>query len=103
MNNTISNRRELKYFINYIDYLNLKSKLLTIFSKDRNGNPKGYYYVRSLYFDNKSNDNYYEKIAGVEKRSKYRIRIYNLCLNPVKLEIKAKMNNVIFKESMFVE
>jgi hypothetical protein len=103
MNNIISNRRELKYYINYIDYLNLKSRLPAIFSRDRNGSPEGYYHVRSLYFDNKSNKNYYQKMAGLEKRNKYRIRIYNLSSNTVKLEIKSKINNVIFKESMLIQ
>jgi SPX domain protein involved in polyphosphate accumulation len=99
MNNIISKRQELKYYISYIDYLNLKSRLKALFSSDRNGNEEGYYHVRSLYFDNKLNKNYYQKMAGVEKRNKYRIRIYNLNLNPVKLEIKSKINNAISKES----
>lgn len=97
------NRRELKYYISYIDYLALRSRLQAVFSRDRNGNPEGYYRVRSLYFDNKLNKNYYQKMAGVEKRNKYRIRIYNLSSNPVKLEIKSKINNVIFKESMLIQ
>jgi SPX domain protein involved in polyphosphate accumulation len=103
MINQTSGRQELKYYINYIDYINLKNKLSTFFSKDRNSDPKGYYLVRSLYFDNKSNDNYYEKISGIEKRNKYRIRIYNLCSNPIKLEIKSKINNVIFKQSAIID
>jgi hypothetical protein len=102
MNNIISSRRELKYYINYIDYLNLKSKLSIVFSRDRNSNAEEYYLVRSIYFDNKLNKNYYEKIAGVEKRNKYRIRIYNLKSDTVKLEIKSKINNVILKESTFI-
>jgi hypothetical protein len=103
MNNIITKRHELKYYINYIDYLNLKSRLQAIFSRDRNGDPEGYYCVRSLYFDNKSNSDYYDKMAGVEKRNKYRIRIYNLSPTPVKLEIKSKINNLIFKESMLIQ
>jgi hypothetical protein len=102
MDTITSNRRELKYYISYIDYLNLKSRLSAIFSRDRNGSPEGYYQVRSLYFDNKSNKNYYQKMAGIEKRNKYRVRIYNLSLNPVKLEIKSKINNVISKESALI-
>lgn len=51
MNNIILKRRELKYYINYIDYLNLKSRLQAVFSRDRNGYPEGYYHVRSLYFN----------------------------------------------------
>jgi hypothetical protein len=103
MDTITSKRQELKYYINYIDYLALKSRLKAIFSRDRNNNPQGYYHVRSLYFDNKSNNKYYEKMAGLEKRNKYRIRIYNLSLNPVKLEIKSKINNVIYKESALID
>ena len=95
-------RRELKYYINYIDYLNLKSKLSNVFTKDKNSNLEGLYCVRSLYFDNKSNDNYYEKIASLDKRKKYRIRIYNINADPVKLEIKSKFNNIILKNSIVI-
>jgi hypothetical protein len=103
MSDKIFNRRELKYYINYIDYSVLKSRIESIFYRDKNNNPEGYYHVRSLYFDNKLNKNYYQKMAGVEKRNKYRIRIYNLSPNPVKLEIKSKINNVISKESAFID
>ncbi len=97
-----SSRKELKYYINYIDYLNLKSRLSSIFLRDKNSNQEGHYHIRSLYFDNKSNDSYFEKISGIERRNKYRIRIYNLWPDPVKLEIKSKINNVIFKESVII-
>ncbi len=102
MSNIISARHELKYYINYIDYMNLKSRLSAIFTLDKNANSEGYYLVRSLYFDNKSNNNYYEKLSGVENRNKYRIRIYNLSTSPVKLEIKSKAGSVILKESTII-
>ncbi|MDD3818295.1 MAG: polyphosphate polymerase domain-containing protein [Actinomycetota bacterium] len=102
MSNIISKRRELKYYINHIDYINLKNRLSTIFTPDKNANSEGYYLVRSLYFDNKSNNNYYEKMSGVENRNKYRIRIYNLSTSPIKLEIKSKAGNVILKESVSI-
>jgi len=97
------NRRELKYYINQIDYLTLKSKMSGIFLKDKNSTIDGCYCVRSLYFDNKSNDSYYEKMSGIENRNKYRIRIYNLSPEIVKLEIKAKKNTLIFKNSVNIE
>jgi len=103
MNNIVLNRRELKYYIKYIDYINLKNKISCFFFKDKNSNREGWYNVRSLYFDNKSNNGYYQKIAGIEKRNKYRIRIYNQSYDPIKLEIKTKINNVIFKESTIID
>ncbi len=103
MKDIVSNRRELKYYINYIDYLNLKSKISAVFQRDKNCMEYGWYNVRSLYFDNKSNDGYYQKIAGIEKRNKYRIRVYNLSPAPVKLEIKAKTSSMILKESAVID
>lgn len=103
MKNTTSDRIELKYYINYIDYINLKSKISSIFCKDENSTKDGQYYVRSLYFDNKSDNSYYEKIHGIENRKKYRIRIYNLDPSLVKLEIKTKMKDIIFKESTNID
>lgn len=95
-------RRELKYYISYIDYLNLKNKLSSIFTKDKNSKEDGSYHIRSIYFDNKSNKSYFEKISGIENRDKYRIRIYNLQEKPAKLEIKSKVNNIIIKNSIFI-
>jgi hypothetical protein len=103
MKQPFSGRRELKYYINYIDYLNLKNRLSNIFSKDINSTKDGWYHVRSLYFDDKSNSSYHEKMSGVEKRNKYRIRIYNLDKDPVKIEIKSKINNIIIKDSAIIK
>jgi hypothetical protein len=99
----IINRKEIKYYINYIDYLSLSNRISNIFYSDKNSNKDGCYHIRSLYFDNKSNDNYHDKINGIEKRRKYRIRIYNLKLDPVKLEIKNKINNVVSKEIILIK
>ena len=35
------------------------------------------YFVRSLYFDNNLSSNFFEKVDGIKKRSKYRIRTYS--------------------------
>ena len=58
--------------------MTLKSKISGIILKDKNSSEEKYYTVRSLYFDNKSNNSYFEKMSGIENRNKYRIRIYNL-------------------------
>lgn len=100
MNITTLKRYELKYYINFIDYFNISSIISKIFLKDPNNDKNGAYHIRSLYFDNKSNQDYHKKIDGVEKRKKFRIRIYNLNSSPIKLEIKNKFNNYIIKKSL---
>lgn len=102
MNNIIFNRQEIKYYINFIDYYNLSNIISKIFIKDSNSDKDGGYYVRSLYFDNKTNKDYYQKIDGIERRKKLRIRIYNYNSSPIKMEIKSKFNNFIIKESFSI-
>lgn len=96
-------RHELKYYINYIDYTYLNSILSNLLNRDRYKEKIGGYHVRSIYFDNKSNNSYYQKISGIETRKKYRIRIYDLSSDVVRLEIKNKFNNMILKETSFIE
>ncbi|MBN2072324.1 MAG: polyphosphate polymerase domain-containing protein [Actinobacteria bacterium] len=103
MNDKLINRRELKYYINHVDYLYLASLVSNFFQIDKNCKDNGSYSVRSLYFDNKSNKDYFEKISGYDRREKYRIRIYNMDPSPVKFEIKGKTGNIIIKESLEIE
>ena len=57
------------------------------------------YFVRSLYFENQNNDNFYEKIDGIKYRTKYRIRTYSKSFNNnIFLEQKAKDNDRVFKK-----
>ena len=55
--------------------------------------------IRSLYFDDYWNSAYNEKMAGVDFRKKYRIRIYNCQDSHIKLERKIKLSNYIHKDS----
>ena len=57
------------------------------------------YMIRSLYFDDCYECAYEEKLAGVEARSKYRIRIYNYSDSIIKLECKHKEGQYIHKTS----
>ena len=59
-------------------------------NKDPHGDSNSRYHVRSLYFDDIHNSGYYEKLNGVGKRKKYRIRIYNHSNSVIKLERKGK-------------
>ena len=69
-------RYELKYLLNSSQAIILKKKLSLIMEHDAN-TIDGYYFIRSLYFDDVNNTAYYEKIDGLEEREKYRIRFYN--------------------------
>lgn len=64
------------------------------------GKPGSKYFVRSLYYDDRSFSNYYEKIDGMMRRAKFRVRTYTDdpeedC--PQFLEIKGRYNNLVFK------
>ena len=50
------------------------------------------YFVRSLYFDSYDNEDYYNKMAGIQNRKKIRLRIYDEKEDPIKLELKQKFN-----------
>ena len=100
MNNQLSvYRHELKYYINNGQAELISQYLKNIMLNDKNSNPSGNYFVRSLYFDTHNNKDYYEKLIGVNKRKKIRLRIYSLYSSYVKLEIKNKYNNYTHKET----
>ena len=89
-------RYELKYLLNSSQAIILKKKLSLIMEHDAN-TIDGYYFIRSLYFDDVNNTAYYEKIDGLEEREKYRIRFYNVDHSYIMLELKGKKNNLTYK------
>lgn len=94
-------RHELKYSINYFEYVTLSQKLYNVLVEDPH-NSEGGYKVRSLYFDAYNNNDFYEKLSGVENRKKIRLRIYKFDDPNVKLEIKRKYNNLQEKKSIII-
>ncbi len=92
-------RHELKYYINYTDYLILKNKLKFLLKKDPFSGENGDYLIRSLYFDDIYDKALFDKNTGVKNRYKYRIRIYNYSDKTIKLERKNKVGQYINKES----
>jgi hypothetical protein len=64
------------------------------------GTPQHRYFVRSLYFDDPAFTAFHDKIDGLKKRSKFRIRTYStdpLDEAPQFLEQKGRYNNRVFK------
>ncbi len=82
-------RVEEKYVLNKATSENLYMRLRNILPGD---DYQGYkpYMVRSLYFDSFYDDDYEDKIDGIENRKKIRLRIYNPNDTHAKLEVKMK-------------
>lgn len=87
-------RHELKHFINYGDYLSLKSRLKQVAKQDDHVDENGIYMVHNFYFDDINDKALFEKIMGVNEREKYRLRYYNNNTNMIRLEKKSKRNGL---------
>lgn len=91
-------RQEIKHYINYADYLAIKSRLSYIMKEDKNSNENKEYKIRSLYFDNLNDKVLLEKINGINHREKFRIRFYNDDFSFIRLEKKSKINGLCLKK-----
>lgn len=89
-------RHELKYLINYGDAELIRQRLKTVLKTDTHAGG-GSYSIRSLYFDDYWNTAYTDKLNGVDRRRKYRIRLYNLQADYIRLECKIKEGGYIAK------
>ena len=91
-------RNEWKYLIDSAQKELICKRLSPYLQLDKHAKDGGYM-IRSLYFDDYYRSAYEEKDAGVLKRKKYRIRIYNCSDSSIKLERKKKYGSYIFKEA----
>ncbi|WP_419821986.1 polyphosphate polymerase domain-containing protein [Anoxybacterium hadale] len=87
-------RHELKHYININDYYQIRQRLLAVTDLDCHAGEKGYYNIRSLYFDTPDDKALREKLNGINPREKFRLRYYNDAFDCVKLEKKSKVNNL---------
>jgi len=92
-------RHELKYQINYAEYLAMRQRISAFMKLDENSSKKGNYLIRSIYFDNVDDKVLREKLDGVQKREKFRIRYYNDDFSFITLEKKMKHNSLCLKLS----
>ena len=94
-------RHELKYYITEGDYALLKRKLSLTMEQDAFAKKSGgEYFIRSLYFDDRDDSAFREKLDGIDERDKFRIRIYDMRDDVIKLECKHKSNGYIKKQSI---
>ncbi len=92
-------RHEIKHFINISDYYVLKSRLSAVTKPDPHTGIDGSYKIRSLYFDNLQDKALREKIDGLDRREKFRIRYYDDDFSYVKLEKKSKIRGLCEKKT----
>ena len=86
-------RHEIKHEINYSDMLIIRHRLSTVAYPDPH-TIDGKYLIRSLYFDNIADKALMEKINGMSRREKFRIRYYNGDTSVIHLEKKSKIDRL---------
>ena len=93
-------RFELKFLCTQIQLKLLESQIGCLMEKDRHSGEKGFYTVRSLYFDDYMNNAIKQKEDGIDYRKKYRIRSYlEGADEQFSLEIKYRVKDKIRKET----
>ena len=91
-------RHEIKHEINYSDMITIRQRLSAVAYPDPH-TINGKYFIRSLYFDNLADKALMEKINGLSRREKFRIRYYNGDTSVIHLEKKSKIDHLGNKQS----
>lgn len=92
-------RHEWKHIINRSDQLVLQKRLSAVMQPDPHA-VEGKYSIRSLYFDNLTDQALREKLDGVSQREKFRIRYYNGDTSLIHLEKKSKLAGLGTKQNV---
>ena len=93
-------RYENKYYISRAGYAQLRTRIAAGLEKDAHIlHPDGRYLIRSLYFDDYRQSGLLDKVEGVEKREKFRIRFYDHDDSFIRLEAKQKLGQMTRKLS----
>ncbi len=93
-------RHESKHQILPQEDFVLSRRLRRLFAPDQNAGPDGSYRVTSLYFDNPYDSALREKLDGLGRREKFRLRFYGQDLSFLRLEKKFKLNGLCGKRSL---
>lgn len=93
-------RHEIKYVCSEAQIPDIRNKVSAFCDLDGHVDADGRYYVRSIYFDDYNDTAYYENEMGVDRRRKYRIRLYNGDAEHLMLERKSRFREKTYKESI---
>jgi len=99
MDERIKYRHEYKYLLDMSGYIFLKNTLSPLMAQDRHVDQDGCYRIRSLYFDDRDDTDFFAKLSGLYSRKKYRIRYYNFDESYIVFEKKIKEGSGSFKRS----
>ena len=94
MEERIQYRHEYKFQLNALDLFALRSRLRAVMPRDPHAGSGGEYRIRSLYFDDAADTALREKLDGLSRRAKFRIRLYNDDAGFIRLEKKVKAAGV---------
>lgn len=92
-------REEKKFLISIEEFMKKSHNLQQLLMQDEHNGVHGYL-IRSLYFDTPFDDDYFEKVSGIECRRKIRLRIYDPENNFAMLEMKQKQGALQQKRSL---
>ena len=92
-------RQEKKYAINIADGVILRGRLGTVMLQDAHNGAQGYQ-IRSLYFDTPDDQDFHDKLDGLELRRKIRLRTYSPRSDFAMLEMKQKQGPYQRKRSL---
>ncbi len=95
-------RYEYKYIISAQSSELLKHMLRALLQPDEHADEEGNYLIRSVYFDDDRFSAYFDKLAGVSDRNKYRLRFYNFNMERIAFEAKRKYGQLVKKQSCIV-
>ena len=90
-------RHEWKHMIDLSDRIAIRQRLRAVARPDGHARD-GRYLIRSLYFDSPGDTALREKLDGVNRREKFRLRCYNGDPSLIHLEKKSKRNGLGSKE-----
>jgi len=96
-------RNELKYYISRPAAAIIKSRLSKIMHPDSHADGFEPYFIRSVYFDDMDYTAFRDKLSGVEKRDKFRDRLYNMDSTFMVFEQKKKIADKIQKTSQRID
>ena len=91
-------RHELKYKIHFSEYLAIRQRLRSVMRPDPHAGADGTYQIRSIYFDNVYDKALREKVDGIQKREKFRIRYYNDRFSLITLEKEDQAQQPLYEE-----
>ena len=95
-------RHEWKHPLHLADLQEIRGRLGRVMDLDPHAGPGGKYEIRSLYFDTPGDNALLEKVNGVNRREKFRLRYYNGDVGLIHLEKKIRISGLCGKRSALI-